>query len=668
VPYRGLVAVVVLAAVVSAFSSSAGAAPACRFRLGVAALAGPGPRTELSLAVSPVSVGCLPPTTLRSARVDLLVGRGSARRLLSLPALQSPGGRASLRLPALARRRRLRVTVRVAPGSPLAATTVVRLRPNLVLDDVSAPSQVLAGTRFTLSARVAEVNGDLPAMARLTVTDGATVVGAVPPVRLPPRGVATVQASVVLADGGAHDLQVAVTETSGRETDTRRNRGDAAVQTLDFRVDAARVVVPSFAGYGAQLNQNVYAELSRQAGVTDENVGDMEQKLVALGPQLVRIFFNRAAYSAPDQMQSFLRTVDLAQRAGATINVTWGGGGELDPQGSMSRFADVLVDLVRNRGITRLRWVTLENEPNSNRVTMDQYEALYRALDADLRNAGIRNQIRFMGGDLVAATSPLGQSQADWFGFMASRLGDLLDAWSIHVFWDYWDTPKLVRRLTEVRQIVDALPAEQRRPLYVTEFSTRGIRNLDGVAYPQPGVFADGTPLARTNVNAFQQAWFAVLAPRLGYYGAVKWDGYFGKYDRGTQDFSLIGPPQEGWPLRPVYNVLRLLTSTVAAGSRVVATDGDASTRLLTAFASPGGALTLVGLDTAGGQLNAPSGTTTTYSIGGLSPGAAFQLMYWNVDGSGQLAPGPSVRADASGTLTVAAPLQSVFAAVAVPA
>jgi hypothetical protein len=37
-------------------------------------------------------------------------------------------------------------------------------------------------------------------------------------------------------------------------------------------------------------------------------------------------------------------------------------------------------------------------------------------------------------------------------------MSDLLDAYSIHVFWDYWDTQKLVDRLTEVRAIVDALP------------------------------------------------------------------------------------------------------------------------------------------------------------------------------------------------------------------
>jgi hypothetical protein len=641
--------------------SPARGAPACR--LGLGALAGPGPRTELALTLT----GCRPPAVLRSVRVDLLPAGGPPRRLLAVRGIPAPAGRTSLRLPALARHRRLRVTVLFRRGPGLSATALVRLRPNLVVTAVSAPRQVLAGEGFTVAAQVAETNGDLGATARLGVEDGETPLGSAPPVRVRPHGRVTIRASVALAAGGDRTLDVAVDDASGLEVDTSHNAARASVQALDARVDATQVVVPSFAGYGAQLNQNVYADLSRQAGVTDENVVNMEQKLVGLGPQLVRIFFNRAAFAAPDQMQSFLRTVALAQRAGATINLTWAGGGELDPAGSMARFAEVLVDLVRNRGISRLRWVTIENEPNSNRVTMDQYEALYRALDADLTRAGVRGQIRFMGGDLVGTTSPLGQTQADWFAFMGARMGDLLDAYSIHVFWDYWDTPKLVRRLTEVRAIVDALPPEQRRPLYVTEFAPRGMRNLNGTAYPQPGVFADGTLLAATNINAFQHAMFAVLAARLGYYGAVKWDGYFGRYDRGTQDFSLIGPPQEGWPLRPVYNLTRLFTGAVAPGWQVVAVDGAASTRLVAAYAGPANELTVIGLDTAGATLNTASPVTTSYAIGGLPPDTAFRLTYWNVDGSGQLAPGPVASTDALGTLAMVVPLQSVFAATSVP-
>ena len=472
-----------------------------------------------------------------------------------------------------------------------------------------------------------------------------------------------VRIAVTLPAVGQYALVLRVSDTTGRETATANDDAPVTVEAGDFQVDPAQVLVPSLAGYGAQFDQNVYAAISRQVGVTEQNVPEMEAKVVALQPPLVRIFFNRNAFADPDLLQSFVRTAQLAQRAGAIVNVTWAGGGESDPVTTMAQFSGVLVDLVKNRGIANLRWVTVENEPNRTKITMDQYEALYRALDRDLVNAGVRKQIRFMGGDLVEAASPLGQTQTQWLTFLATHMADLLDAYSVHVFWDYWDTAKLVRRLTQVRQIVDALPAAARRPLYVSEFSARGIRTLNGVSYPEPGIYADGTPIAETTINAFQHAWFDVLSARLGYAGTIKWDGYFGKYDRGTQDYSLIGPPQQGWPLRPVYNATRLFTSTTKPGWKVVGVVGSAGTKLVAGYRSPKGRTTVIGLDTSGASLVAPSTTTDSYSIGGLAASTDFQVVSWNADGSGQLSAASVVRTDAAGVLRVDAPLQSVFAA-----
>src|SRR5919201_3253144 len=264
-----------------------------------------------------------------------------------------------------------------------------------------------------------------------------------------------------------------------------------------------------------------------------------------------------------------------------------------------------------------------------------------------------------MCGGLVEAPSPLGQTQAEWITYMATHMADLLDAYSIHVFWDYWDTAKLVRRLTQVRQIVDALPADERRPLYVSEFSVRGIRTLNGVSYPEPGVYADGRVLPDTTINAFQHGWFDVLAARLGYSGTVKWDGYFGKSDRGTQDYSLIGPPTQGWPLRPVYNATRLFTLTTKPGWKVVGIDGSSGTKLVAGYTGPKARTTVVGLDTSGASLATASTTVVSYAVGGLPRGTSFQLYVWNQDGSGTIAAPAVVQSDAAGMLQIAAPQQS---------
>ena len=134
---------------------------------------------------------------------------------------------------------------------------------------------------------------------------------------------------------------------------------------------------------------------------------------------------------------------------------------------------------------------------------------MYRALDRHLTAAGAREQIRFMGGDLVQT------NQRAWFQYMATRLADLLDAYSVHIYWDYWDTAKFTRRLTEVQRIVAGLPASGRKPVFVSEYGVRGR----AANVPAPGTYADGRPLGQTRIAAFQHAWFLIAATQLGYVG-----------------------------------------------------------------------------------------------------------------------------------------------------
>lgn len=416
----------------------------------------------------------------------------------------------------------------------------------------------------------------------------------------------------------------------------------------------SQVLVPSWSGAGAQFNQHVYAAIT---GAPLARFSDLEQKVLRLGPQLVRLFYNdRQETASRDQLESFLLATELAQRAGATINVTWQSGGVATPDRSMGRFADVLAYLAAGRGLTNVRWATIQNEPNSTKITPAQNGAMYRALDRHLTAAGVREQIRFMGGDLVQ------DNQRAWFRYMASQLADLLDAYSVHIYWDYWDVAKFRRRLADVQSIVAGLPESGRKPVYVTEYGVRG-RRVPGV--PVPGTYADGTPIARTTIAAFQQAWFQIVAAQRGYAGAVKWDCYYGKYDRGNQAHYTIGPWRERWPLFPTYFALRLLTVTTEPGWKVVALQRrqpSARTKYLVAFAGPARELTILGLDSRGAALNGVSSTQVDYTIGGLPPRASFSQLVWNRTGAGQIEVLDAIGADDAGVATVSAPLHSVFA------
>jgi hypothetical protein len=635
----------------------------CSFRLSLLALTDQ-QSAQLSVAVVPRTGSvCGPPQTLRKVTVRTRAGT----TLLTQRLVPAPRGHAVLELGPVHSRTSLQVRVVVAAAGKTRLLTggpTVRLRPDLVVAGFRAPPGAAAGSPFVVSALIAEPTGGVPARAQVVLTSSTTTIATVPILARPARRV-RVSIPVTLTAVGSHQLTLSIVGVAPAETNADNDTAQATLEVSELYLDRADVLVPALAGYGVQFNQNVYAAISRNAGVTDANVGDMEQKVVALGPQLARIFFHPNALKDPDLMQSFVRTVQLAQRAGATINVTWQGGALTDA--AMASFGGVLAGLVKSQSITRLRWVTVQNEVNSTRITMEQYEHAYRVLDANLTAAGVRTQVRFMGGDLVGSKSPLGQTQADWLGFLATKMADLLDAFSIHAYWNYFDTGRLVQRLQDVKTIWNALPAAGRKPIYVTEYGVRGRRSLNGVNYPDPGVWDDTTPIEQTDVNAFQHAWFDVLAARLGYAGTIKWDGYFGRYDKGIQDYSLIGPPQQGWPLRPIYSLLRLFIATTQPGWQVVSLDGSSGTKLLAGYAGASGQETVIGLDTSGASLNAVSATQVSYQIGGLPPNATLQLLVWNQDGSGALSPAVAVQTDTAGVATVTVPQQAVFALTTLP-
>ena len=636
-------------------------APTCdasAYKLAIQSLTGP-PRADLTVRITATVPECELPETLTSVEVALLPFKGSPARKLVLNEVPAPAGAATVNIGRVPRLRRVQATVTFGPQIVLSGQAKTLLKPDLVLTRAYGARSVLLGRPFYVVAIVRERTPDVGLTAVVTVSS-RDIVLATQEVAVGAKRRVVVQVPTTLTELGRIPLTVTITPTLPIETTLKNNVRRLVVETTEFKVQESATLVQSFAGYGGQFNHHVYAAISRSVGVTDDNVADMEQKMRVLHPEFSRIFFNSTAFNDPDRMQSFVRAVQLAQSTGTTINITWQGGTLNVANGTIPKFASVLIDLVRNRGITNLHWLTLQNEPNRTKITMPAYEAQYRALDPYIQS--IRGQVRYMGGDLVRGPDVGPPDQTAWFQYMATNMSDILDAYSIHVFWDYWDPKKLVDRLTEVRTIVDALPENARKPLYVAEYGVRGLRKFNGLPAGDPGVWEDGTPISQTNVSAFQHAWFDVLAARLGYMGTSKWDSYFGKYDNGTQAYYMIGSPANGWPLYPLYNFVRLLTSTVKSEWRTINVDSVPDTsRLLSAYVGKKGEHTVVGLDTAGAQLNAVSETPVPYTIGGLPPDASFHLAVWNEAGDGVVGLSKVVATDAAGVVTINVPQHGVF-------
>jgi hypothetical protein len=664
-------------------SCASSAEPA--YSLALSALTGPH-GADVTLAVTP-AVGCAQVETLKKVQLKTFTSGGKLDDVHNLTDVAAPHGVAAIELGQVERGRRIEAQVLVQSDAQsrtyvVNADTTTRLRPDLVAA-VHAPRQTLTTRPVDVVVDVRELNGDTAATATVSLAWGPTVFGS-KQVTVPAGGSASVAfTGIPLTTPVTVELSATISDVAPEETDATNDTATTTVDVTELELARSRLVLDGLGGYGAQFDQHVFAPLTSPPGAS---LPDLDAKVKALGPQLVRIFYNVDQEADANNMASFVETVQLAQEAGATINITYqtATNARLQPTLYMTRFAAVLQDLVRNHGITNLRWVTIQNEPNTVgfAITLDQYNALYRALDTQLVSLGLRSQIGLMGGDLIESGGA--RDQRVWFQYMAQNMNDVLDAYSVHIYWNYWDIDRMTFRLEDVRKIVmEELPAAARKPVFITEFGVRGILNFPGKPQFQPGYWQDGTQMSRTNIEAFQTLYFDILASQLGYSGVVKWDAYWGKYNPTyNASWWLIGPASEGWPLMPAYHALRLLLQTTERGWQVLGLDPwndddwkldandnpqDQPEKELAAFAGPDGLLTLFGLDSHGRNLNSASTETPAYSIGGLPPNAAFKLALWNASGDGVDSIADTVTTNAAGVARFDVPLHAAFALTTVP-
>ena len=153
---------------------------------------------------------------------------------------------------------------------------------------------------------------------------------------------------------------------------------------------------------------------------------------------------------------------------------------------------------------------------------------------------------------------------------MAANMNDIVDAYSVHIYWDYWNTPFFMEfRLKDVRKIVtEELPAETRKPTYVMEFGVRGVGPFAGQADARVGLLAKTAPtsLGPTSPRS-SSCWFDLATVQLGFTGSVEVGRILGEYNASyNSSYCTIGPAAEGWPLFPTYHALRLLLPDDAAG------------------------------------------------------------------------------------------------------
>jgi|SRR5579859_295824 len=498
------------------------------------------------------------------------------------------------------------------------------------------------------------------------------------------------QATIDLGDVPLLDtIAVQVLVQTDQTVKTQVLNGLTAV--TEFALNSRQVVVPDFEGYGAQMNHNLYTSLSNSTNnwinFPPEDVGNVEAKVKAMKPGLCRIFLSPNNYISGNQnlMTSFYQTVELAQAAQAKVNITWWflrhvstnyATEQAAIDADMHHFADTLNDLVKNHGITVINEITVQNEADSvSWITsnMSLYEYAYRQLNYYLTQDGLRNQIKFVGGDLVL------NGQKPFFFYMAEHMDDVLDGWSEHIYWNYWDSGYMITRLNGILDDMTLIKNDgfNTKPLSITEYGVRGIVTLNGSPIKDVNPYRNGaltntdagyyqssdgtlTPISQTNIAAFQQARFNMQAIDDSFIGMSKWDFYRAQYDFGYQDYSLIGylfnpaPGQDQWPLRPSYYMEWLMANTTGQDWQALGYHGSADSKLIAPFRSPSGDLTFFALNT--------NAAATSFAIGDLPANTSFNVLVWNADGSGKVSSAGTANSGPSGAVQVNAPVQSLVA------
>jgi hypothetical protein len=712
--------VAVAAAAVATLAGAAGAAHAddstsCTnatdspYGMQLKALTGPA-GADLTIHVDAAS-SCAQPDALKKVQLKAFATDGTLDWTRNLTDVAAPSGTAKLDLGAVPRHRRIEADVLVQTGTPnrtyvVRGTTTTLLRPDLVVDSIEAPSQTLTTRPVDVHAWIAEANGDVGATATVTLAPTAGP-GVTKSVDVPAGGrVAVDFGSLALTSPVPVELTVRVADVAPAETDATNDTRTATIDVTENELPTPRnVLFPSLVGYGAQFGMHVYAPITPWPA--DTGYGDFEDKVKALEPQLVRIFYNdnwdaNANGKFPDwqtNYASFVKVVELAQETGATIDISFQNLGNVlttPAEPAMSKFADVFVDLVRNHGFTNVRWAEVGNEPNSGAITFDQYDALYRALSADLVARGLRSQIQLMGGGLVENAGNPARDHYAWMQLIGERMNDVVDGYSEHVYWNYDQQGRLEYRLRDTAHLMnEVLPPNERKPTYMMEYGIRGYNSCNGkpVLPAQDWLYyrdASCSDIWRTNVAGFQQLWFEIDSAQLGVAGTSKWDAYWSRYDRSSvnnQVYWTIGPPTEGSPLTPTYYALSLLFHTTVPGWQIIRVDpwqdddwsvpayrvpgftsNDQPEKELVGYAGPSGELTIVGLDTHGKDLNtASTDSPASYSIGGLPPNTPFNLALWNATGDGKNSVAATITTNAAGVARFDVPLQGAFALTTVP-
>ncbi len=205
------------------------------FTLSARALLGPS-GTDVYLTVSGAT-GVVP-DRLEKVQLKALPFGDAGLRTSNYFDLSMSGGLAVLHVDGLARHQPLHLLahVKAQRQNNVEAETAVFLRPDLVVANVAAPTDVTRRQQFTVDATVAEIGTDTGATATASLFDDGTLLES-KPVLVDPGGTAKVAFELELPDARDHHLRVEITDSAPAESSTANNSAATAVTVHMYDAD-----------------------------------------------------------------------------------------------------------------------------------------------------------------------------------------------------------------------------------------------------------------------------------------------------------------------------------------------------------------------------------------------------------------------------------------------
>lgn len=435
-------------------------------------------------------------------------------------------------------------------------------------------------------------------------------------------------------------------------------------------------------GVGAHSNPSVYEKPKPgELGLNPAQIARGEQQMANLHPQVTRIRVDPTilklqdpafasahpedAAAAQKRLGELQHTVSLALQHGGRADLClWNleKGYRTSPQ-EMKTVASEYASLVKQLTTAHPNakpgtfLVSAQNEPNRTKLSPGQVVSLYQDIDASLKStlgAHGRKAVKLVAGELTQ-----GDASAKWINAVVPKLGNVVDAFSFHVYMHPGETGAAYEgRLRGLRQEVDAaMPKGKPAPeLLVTEYGVKGDRPAAARTDSPGTVTVNGKRvlLRDSPEGGFREAQALIALTHAGFSGAMRWGSNAGG-PTPWNAWSMTGRPGEGFAKKPAYFATQLFTTAVGQGWIPEQSVGSSRGQSVAAFRSPAN----------GGAASVVANTNTApqrLSLGGFPPNTPVQVLVYNAGGKGQLGTRPVVT-DAKGFVTVSVPPHGVAAA-----